>query len=276
LSATKLLTPLAFAEAPGLPVELWQLAVEAVYGARISAEDLTWFARSSAANFLVEAGRGATSGLRGDGSAPVFRLFHQALNDALLHARADIASRANDEGALTRAFVAVGRLSQWQGVADYLLRSLPFHAQAAGLVDDLLSDDAYLLNADLRRLMQVAEQTVSASGRRRVRLVRLTPQAMIARPAERAALFSVSEALDNLGTAYRTDGWGAPYTAQWAAVRPRSEHAILEGHEEWVTAVCAVTVNGEQLAASGSRDGTVRIWDPATGEQRAVLEARPP
>ena len=51
-----MLTALAFAEAPGLPAGLWQLAIEAIYGRTVSAEDLTRFARSSAANFLVETG----------------------------------------------------------------------------------------------------------------------------------------------------------------------------------------------------------------------------
>ncbi len=50
------------------------------------------------------------------------------------------------------------------------------------------------------------------------------------------------------------------------------QRAILEGHQDWVNAVCAVTVDGQDLLASGGDDGTVRIWDPATGEQRAVLE----
>ena len=272
LPAAHVLTALAYAEAPGLPATLWQLAVEATYGARLSGEDLTWFARSSAANFLVEAGYGVTSDSPGRDAEPVYRLFHQALNDALLHARTDIAPRTTDVRALAQAFMKRGRLSKWQGVSGYLLRSLPGHAQTAGLVDDLLTDDAYLLHADLRRLMQVAEYASSADARRRARLLRLTPRAIAALPGERAALFSVTEVLDGLGSAYCADGWGAPYRAQWAAVRPRSERAVLEGHQDGASAVCAVTVDGRDLLASAGHDGTVRIWDPATGEQRAVLQ----
>ena len=36
--------------------------------------------------------------------------------------------------------------------------------------------------------------------------------------------------------------------------------------------MCPLTVAGQPLLASGGDDGTVRIWDPATGEQRAMLE----
>jgi hypothetical protein len=272
LPAAHAFTALAFAEAPGLPAALWQLAVEAIYRAHVSIEDLARFARSAAANFLVEAGGDATSDLRDGAVGRVYRLFHQALNDALLHARADITPQADDERALAQAFIRRGRLTNWQGVSSYLLRSLPGHAQAAGLIDDLLTDNAYLLHADLRRLMQVVEHAASAEGHRRARLLQLTPQAIAAPPGERAALFSVAESLDDLGTAYRADIWEAPYKARWAAVRPRNERTVLEGHQDWVMAVCAIAVNGQDLLASASYDATVRIWDPRTGEQRAVLE----
>ena len=274
LPAANVLTPLAFAEAPGLPVKLWQLAVRALYGTYISVADLARFARSSAANFLIEKTGRPTSDLAdGKMAGPSYRLFHQALDDTLLHARADLTPRSRDEDelALTRAFIAYGRQSNWQAAPDYLLRSLADHARAAGVIDILLTDDAYLLRADLRRLMQVADAS-STQARGRARLLRLTPTAITASPSQRAAMFSVTETLDNLGATYRADQWQAPYYAQWAAVQPRSELAVLKGHQQAVNGVCAITVDGRDLLASASHDGTVRLWDPQTSEQRAVLQ----
>ncbi len=272
VSAIRALTALAFAEAPGLPAGLWQLAVEAIDGTHISAEDLRQFARSSAANFLVETGGDAFADTQ-DADTAVYRLFHQALNDALMSARADVVPRADDERALTQALTRLGRLGNWEDAPGYLLRSLPGHAHAAGLVDDLLSDDTYLLHADLRRLMQVADDAGSAQGQRRARLIELAAQwANTASSEHRAALFSVIEAIEDLGSGYCSRDWGSPYRALWASVTQRSERASLEGHQSWVNGVCRVTVAGRSMLASAGADGTVRIWDPVTRHQHAVLE----
>ena len=258
LPAVQALTALAFVEAPGLPARLWQLAIEAIYGKHIAAADLIRFARSTAASFLVESSTG-------NSAEPVFRLFHQALNDALVRARAHLADRGVDERALTRAFIDYGRRSQWRDAAGYVLRSLPGHAAAAGMIDKLLADDAYLLHADLRRLLIAADRVDTDVASRNVQLVRLTPQAVTASSSERSALFSVTQALEQMPPGY--GGNNAPYRARWAQGQPRDVFAVLEGNNGWVRALCTVTVAGRQLLASAGDDQTVRIWDPQTGQQ---------
>ena len=85
-------------------------------------------------------------------------------------------------------------------------------------------------------------------------------------------MFSVTEALDNLGTAYRSGPWPSPYRARWASAQPRAVAAVLDGHQGEVWSVCPVTVDGRNLLATAGHDGTVRVWDPSTGQQAAVLD----
>jgi diguanylate cyclase (GGDEF)-like protein len=46
----------------------------------------------------------------------------------------------------------------------------------------------------------------------------------------------------------------------------------LEGHTNWVWAVCEVQVGRRTLLASASEDRTVRVWDPETGTECHRLE----
>ena len=50
---------------------------------------------------------------------------------------------------------------------------------------------------------------------------------------------------------------------------------MLDGHHDAVDAVCAVTVDGRDLLASGGRDECRRVWDPRSGEQLTVLHGHP-
>ena len=265
LPAASVLTALAFAEAPGLTAGLWRAAVYALYKTGIEAEELAAYARSAAANFLVESA-GDSGGVAAVPGPRVYRLFHQALDDGLLRARGDFTPRADDERAITRAFLAHGQDAGWQNAPSYLLRALPGHAVAGNQIDDLLADGSYLLHADLRRLTSASYHAVTEQGRCRARLLRLTPEAIFADSRERAALFSVTEALERLGTTYGSDTWLAPYTARWASTPPRAEIMTLQGHRGAVNAVCTIAMVGRDLLASGGDDGTVRVWDLDTGE----------
>jgi WD40 repeat protein len=274
--ANRLLTALAFAEAPGLPTGLWQLAVKALYREDITMVDLALFARSAAANFLVETTAIPAADPGDLAITPSYQLFHQALSDTLIAARGDFIPRAADERALARAFAERGRAASWQDAPEYLLRSLPGHAHAANLTDDLLTDNAYLLHADLRRLLQVADAASSAPACDRARLLRLTPQAATAGSAERAAMFSVTEVLENLRNSYARSSISAPYSAVWAASRPSAEHSVLEGHSDKITSICTFTQDGDIRLAAGSDDGLIQLWAPSTNTHQAVMQSPAP
>jgi WD40 repeat protein len=262
VSATQLLTALAYAQAPGLPAELWIAAIEGLFdGARVPDGALRDFARSSAANFLIESGQES-------GSA--FRLYHQALSDALLENRAG--TTRQDQEKLARAFIDHGRQHGWGRAPRYLLRSLVSHAHAAGMLDELLADDGYLLHADLRRLLPESALAETPAGKRRSQLLQLTPYAVGAPAQERRALFSVTESLEKLGSGFRDDPGPAPYRARWATTTARAQRVRQIGHSGSVTDVCAFPLDGLTRLASGGEDGMVRIWDPANGQQLRVLE----
>ncbi|WP_326795764.1 trypsin-like peptidase domain-containing protein [Streptomyces sp. NBC_01808] len=265
VSAATALTALAYAEAPGLPLGLWRVALAALSGVSPSEEELRVFAHASSANFLVDSGTPDDAGASGS-----FRLFHQALNDALLHTRAELGATTSDEQRLAAAFIAHGRESGWDAAPAYLLRSLPRHASRGGLIDTLLAEDDYPLYADLRRLIPQAATAVTA--RARARLLRATPQAIDATPATRTALFSVTEAQQRLGDSYRASSLPTSYRAVWSAVAPQAEHVPVESPTDRVRTLCAVTVDDRVFLASAGDARTVRLWDPATGEHFCSME----
>jgi WD40 repeat protein len=258
--ATEVLTALAYAQAPGLSVSLWRVALSALSLA-VEMDELDAFVHSSAANFLVESSN--------DAGTRRYRLFHQALNDALLRERALHGSREADELMLARHLIGHGRRVGWARVDPYLLRSLPTYADRAGLIDELLIDDSFLLHTDLPRLTLLAEHAASRAGMNRARLLQLTPHAITAPPAERAALFAVTAELEQFGDAF-ANFRGVPYRARWAAVASRAERAVLEGHAGAVRAVCQVTVAGQQHLATVGDYQYVRLWNPATGRHWQV------
>ncbi|WP_329554682.1 trypsin-like peptidase domain-containing protein [Streptomyces sp. NBC_00696] len=264
VAALDLLTVLAYADSPGLTVELWRTAIMAVGGSAPATRALSTFARTSAANFLVESSDP-------DAVTGSFRLFHQALNEALLADRTVEGALAHDEGRIAQALMSLGS-HNWQNAPAYLLRSLPRHAVRGGVLDELLEDEDYPLHADLRRLIPAVKAATSTLARNRARLLRTTPQALDASAADRVALFSVTEAREHLGCSFRDSTVPTSYRAIWAVGAPHTDDIVLEGHTDWVNTVCAIsTEEGRTTLASAGNDGTVRLWNPDTGEEVRVL-----
>ncbi|MBW8487308.1 serine protease, partial [Actinomadura parmotrematis] len=232
VTAVQVLTALAYAHAPGWSVSLWQIAVHAFTGIVLSEQELHAFARSSAANFLVESSQGHS-----------YRLFHQALNDVLLHDRHEIVAANDDQTALTTAFHAYGRRLGWQKAPDYLLRSLPAHAAAGDILDSLFDDADFILHTETARVLAVKDHAHSRQARACIRLLELTPDARTAPPAKRLAMLALTEAMEDLGDIYQTlaRSVGTPYRPVWSSCQPRQEIIRFEGHTDWVRAVCAYT-----------------------------------
>ncbi|WP_460037969.1 trypsin-like peptidase domain-containing protein [Streptomyces cavourensis] len=267
LLAESLLVPLAYAESPGLTVKLWHTGLTALFGMAPSESELAVFARSSAANFLIES-------TAAGGTDAAFRLFHQALSESLRAARADLTLSAGDEHALACAYIADGAKAGWAAAPAYLLRSLAVHAGRGGVIDQLLDEDDYLLYADLRQLIPQARRAATDKGRQRARLLRQTPRALDAPAPERAALFSVTELQERLGATYRASAAARPYQAVWSTVPPSMEVAVLEGHTKRVNAVCSVRLGGRELLASIGGD-TIRLWNPETGDTVRTFASPP-
>ncbi|MFK0194242.1 WD40 repeat domain-containing protein [Kitasatospora sp. NPDC090308] len=256
------LTVLAYADPPGFTLDLWRDAIIAVSGSAPSRESIRAFTHSSAANFLVEENLG-------DSGKSTFRLFHQALNDALRN-RDSQEVRIQYESSISRSFVAIGRSAGWENAPEYILRSLPRHAAAGHVIDDLLSDADYLLYADLRRLIAAADAAVTPLGRQRARLLRKTSKIIGTDAAVRVARLSVTEAQEKLGSVYSRMARETPYRAAWAAVAPRAEDVVLEGHAGRVRDICKFEGSGSFLV-SVSDDRTIRLWDPVTAENIETL-----
>ncbi|MBM2623112.1 trypsin-like peptidase domain-containing protein [Actinoplanes sp. LDG1-06] len=269
--AELVLTALAYAQAPGLSPALWRCFLSAL-GEQVRLDDLETFARSSAANFLVE--------VTTDGQGKRFRLFHQALNDALLRHRDRAA--AQDQAAIADALMSLGGSTGWRKADPYLLRSLPYHAHAGGVIDDVLANEEFQLHGDLLRLTALAADATTEAGRQRAHLLRLTPGAATVGADERAAMMSVTAVLEGVKTDVAA-GRAAPYRGLWATAGRRSEWTVLEGHKAGVAALCTVQVGNRTLLVSADVEGTLKLWNPETsqaerevaGLAKQVLTLRP-
>jgi WD40 repeat protein len=264
--ARDLLRPLAFAQGAGLPWPgLWASLSSRLGGHIYTEEDIKWLVRQ-AGSYVVEAVESGRS---------VYRLYHAALAEYL---RQDC-----DEGRVHGLFTAflqervpMSRQGpDWSRAHPYILAHLATHAQRSGMLDNLLLDPGYLVNAAsaglLAALPAARDPDAELAGRAYQRAAhQLREQAGDSRFSylELAARIThAAELASRIAVMAPQRRWSVPWT-HWP---PEHPHRILDGHLGPLNGVMCVHLGGGSfVVASIGEDAKLRTWDAITAERRGT------
>lgn len=268
--AEDLLTALAFADAPGFTAELWAAALHSLEGITVNPRRLVKFAKSGAANYLIETGAS-------DGRS--FRIFHQALVDACLRKRAETEDRSESEALLAKGFIGIGRTSGWEQAPPYLWRSLIGHAARGEAVEALLEELDYLVVADPERLLPVLATTTTGESALRASIYRASSGHLpTAAPHERRALLAYNAArfgANRLAAALAAppEGRALEWRPLWATgsgIDSRLQLTIPDSPSGTDAIACAV-LDGVPVVALGVGD-KVDVWNLVTGSLMTEIQ----
>ena len=258
-----LLRPLAYAQGAGLPWEdIWPRLANALSpGHGYTNEDLLWL-RTHAGSYVVEGGAIEDQS--------VYRLYHRSLVEHLRAGR----DQAADHHAITTALRRYvphhsNGCLDWSAAHSYTRTYLATHAASAGDIDILAQDPGFLLAAQPLQLLAALDATTSTPARAAAGAYRrVLPALRRHPPAERPAYLGLSARCGSAGSLadrLLADGLDSRWRARWASWRLQHPHHQFTGHTGGVRSVTVGEVDGRPVAVSGSDDGSVRVWDLATG-----------
>ena len=259
--ARDMLRPLAFAAGAGLPWEnLWAPLASVLSGRAYTDEDLIRL-RRQAGSYVVEAEESGRS---------VYRLYHAALAEAL--------RRDHDAATVNEAFAAflIGQVPatpsrNWSRAHPYSRAHLATHARQGNLLDDLLRDPGYLVNAVpaglLAALPDARSRPAERAGvayQRAVHLFRDQPEQQCASYLEFAAQIArAPELAARVNDRFPDRPWSVPWT-HWP---PEYPHQIVGGHLGEVSDVLVLNAAaGKPAVLSVGADARLRTWDLQTAE----------
>lgn len=251
-----LLTALAYGRGSGLDDARWiAFATGLGLAASVSAADLSSLRASPAADYLIEA--------RSEGTTVVTRLFHQALGDQLVDGR----RVRDDERIVFGLLLTEARATGWARAEGYLRRHGVSHAQAAGRMVEMLQDADFVASVDPEGLATGVRQIADAEVATERAIVEAAAPFLGPSAGFNAAFLEMlSSVQGHPALAARFAGVDAerPFSLR-ARLRPLSPELVRhETHTGGV--VCVATFRdraGRTRVVTGSRDRTVRIWDPA-------------
>jgi WD40 repeat protein len=258
-----LLAALALAQGRGLPIRdgVWGTVASALAGSEVGDHAIDALLRAAAPYLMLDTEDGQS----------VYRLAHRTFQENF-PARTPVQRRHRQ---IIRALLAAVPAGHRGPLNPYLVRHLSGHLAAAGMPawgdlaarpDVLDRLDAAALTGDaLRTAFGQPELPAEVAGAIAARHLLIA-----AAPRDRRGLREIAmarhTATQRFPAAVDADLAGAGWAVRWAAVRPTPLHVTLTGHTDWVLALAALTAaDGRTMLASGGRDGTVQLWDLATG-----------
>ncbi|WP_326771167.1 AAA family ATPase (plasmid) [Streptomyces sp. NBC_01591] len=203
----------------------------------------------------------------------LYRLFHQALVDHLNPPTPDPTTPTPGD-VLTHLLATHtthdGTRRTWDTAPLYLLRHAPAHVQAAGRLDELLTDTEFLVHGAPDALLTAfprahTDQALLSRAvyRNSIGEHRNTDHAtrrrLLALDAARYGAKTLTSALMDRAEA----GTWTPVSATGGGLALACRDTLTQ--TAWVTAVACTVLDGRPLAVTGADDRTVRVWDLTTG-----------
>jgi WD40 repeat protein len=259
------LATLAHAKGTGIPRDLLTAATATFAPDRKSPDEATVARLLGVARFYLR------RSVESDGTM-LYRLFHQAFDDRLvarprdpdrLSPATEADTRMLLERLLDRVRLPDGQFA-WDRAAPYLRRHAVDHAADAGRLGLLLTDVGFLTYADPERLLRhlaaapdtaAAEVAVYRTSRHiHSGLDAFVRRQILAVDAARWGLGDLSARLDT-----------PPWTVRWATGSHLSA-ALRTTIDVPANTVGIGLLDGRAVAVAGGLDGTIRVWDLASGE----------